>query len=189
MKAMVVVGGVAGLLVAGCASGEGPRGKAAIDAFSPPSPATFDDVLPLVVEGDPQTPERLADVGIGLGFIGVLWLVGWRISRSVKGFRSYVLPALGVAVLAVFFTRGSFFGFESVTLDDKGVSVAIYGGEAQRIEYAEVTSVRVAPAPVFPVVTDARELVLEGGGKRVGIPFFVSERPRIAAVLRKRLLP
>ncbi|MBM4398014.1 MAG: hypothetical protein FJ087_20295 [Deltaproteobacteria bacterium] len=177
----------AGMMVAGCAGGEGPRGRAAIDAFGAAGAAPAGTELPLVVEGDPQTSERLADMGIGLGFIAVLWLIGLLISRSIKGFRSYALPALGVAIIAVFFTRGSFFGFKSVTLDDKGVAVAIHGGEDQRIEYAEVTSVSVAPAPVFPVVTDARELVLEGGGRRVGIPFFVPDRDRIAALLRTKL--
>ena len=106
MRVALVVAAVAAL--AGCATKSDAQGRQAIELFGIGGVAPSDVELPLEVEIESVVPERMWDGAIGLGFIAVLWLIGLAIHRSNPGFKSYALPAVGVALIAVFFTKTSF---------------------------------------------------------------------------------
>ena len=186
MKLALVV--VALAVVCGCASKSDEHGRQALDTFGVGGVAPSDAELPFEVEVPSVVPERMWDGAIGLGFIAVLWLIGFAIHRASPHFKHYVLPAVGVAIVAVFFTSASFMQFKSVTVDATGVTVKTQTGGEDRVEFKDVTGLSVSSRPFFPVVTDARELVLERSGARsVGIPFFVLDRDRIGALLLRKL--
>ena len=130
---------------------------------------------------DSVVPERIWDGLLGLAFIGVLWGLGALIHGAIPGFRHYLPPALGIAVVVVFLMPTAFFQFRGVQVDPEGVTVESQTGGTSRIRFEEVQQVWVSPRPWYPRFTDARELVLEGaGGQRVGIPFFVPRREEVA---------
>jgi len=133
---------------------------------------------------DSVVPERIWDGLLGLAFIGVLWALGALIHAAIPGFRHYLPPALGIAVVVVFLMPTAFFQFKGVQVDSEGVTVETQTGGATRILFRDVQRVLVTGRPIYPRFTDARELVLEGaGGQRVGIPFFVPRREEVARAI------
>jgi hypothetical protein len=189
MKTLVIVW-LACLGVVGCGGGPaGLKGPEAWKEFGVASESPPDADLPTTFEVPSFAPDRIWDGLIGLGFIGILWGLGFLVKRRVPNFKSYIFAAVGVAVVAVFMTRTSFYEFKSVTVDASGVTTTTQFGGERRVAFTDVRDVGVKPGAVFPVVTDARELVLldANGQPAVSIPFFVPDRDRLGALLRRKL--
>jgi|GEM_PF-3304796 len=166
----------------GCGGGAPEaEGRQALLAFGASEQTEEPGGTEVTARMDSVVPERIWDGLLGLAFIGVLWGLGALIHGAIPGFRHYLPPALGIAIVVVFLMPTAFFQFKGVQVDPEGVTVETQTGGASRILFQDVERVLVTARPWYPRFTDARELVLEGpGGQRVGIPFFVPRREAVA---------
>lgn len=168
--------------------GEAVRGRPALAEFGAGGPAPAESELPLTVAAPDFSADKALDAALGLAFIAALLGIGRLIRSALPGFKPFALAGVGVAVMAIFFTNTRFYEFASVTVDASGITVTRHVGGEERVDFRDVTDVRVEPGKPYPVFTDDRSLVIAAGtGRSVSIPFFVPDRERLGALLASKL--
>lgn len=140
--------------------------------------------LPFTAEMQAMAGTRVLDVLLVLVVSGLLFGVGMLIRRSP---RDHSTPAtvvsVGVGLIWLFFVNPLFYQFQSVTVDELGVTVASWTGQEKHLDWSELSAVRVDEGEPFPVFSDDTTLVLVGAeGQELAVPRFVEGSDQVAAL-------
>jgi hypothetical protein len=128
-----------------------------------PSAEATSVVLPLRLEVDAMAGNRVADVALLLGLIGVFWALGHLFrSAGMPRLRPFVFASGLTGILLLFFTNTAFWMVKGLEVDDTKITLTTHLGSDQTLAWADLEAVEFDSGKLFPAFSDDASLVLIG---------------------------